>query len=278
MKNLRNDLIGPAKRPVPIRIYELPDPKGVVIIAPAMGVLQGFYKDIAAFLNNAGFAVIAFDYFGMTMHHPPRAVKDNSISRFGMDDLDVVIRYARDTFQDLSLFFVGHSVAGQVFPLAEHAQEVKAAVLIGSQQVSEHLWSGRYKVQVQLFWRLFIPTAVGLYGHLPGFVYGGKHPLQKAIAVDWARLALTKSGMYGENEATRLRYESLTMPVTFISLEGDHLLAPRSAVEALMGQYGSPSKNHIHVVMGRSVRNPHFEFFRKTSEEYWELVTSALSQ
>lgn len=266
--------IGSALRPLGIRLYEVPDPQGVVIIAPAIGVLQNFYHDIALFLNKHGFHVVTFDYFGMVMNADESAITANAISKFGTHDLDEVIRYTREKFQQLKVYFLGHSIGGQVFPLAEHAHEVTAAFLVGSQQVSHHLWQGVYKIQVQFFWRVLLPTAVRAYGYLPGFAYGGKHGLQKAIALDWSRLARTRTGMYEESEMSKRRYRSLNVPTTFVSLNGDNLLAPQAAVKALMNQYGSPAKRHIHLRLGGSAVNPHFDFFRKSFQNNWILVTN----
>ncbi|WP_416306795.1 serine aminopeptidase domain-containing protein [Neptunicella sp. SCSIO 80796] len=39
--------------------------KGAVVIAPAMGVAQSFYRSLAEWLNQQGYACITFDYQGM---------------------------------------------------------------------------------------------------------------------------------------------------------------------------------------------------------------------
>jgi predicted alpha/beta hydrolase len=273
MNKTQTVAIGSVWRPLDIRLYEAADPQGAVIIAPAIGVLKTFYHDIALFLIEQGFHVITFDYFGMVMNAGESPITANAISKFGTYDLDEVIRYSREKFQHLKVYFLGHSIGGQIFPLAEHAHEVTAAFLVGSQQVSHHLWQGVYKIQVQFFWRVLLPIAVRAYGYLPGFAYGGKHGLQKAIALDWSRLARTRTGMYEESEMSKSRYLSLNVPTTFVSLNGDNLLAPQAAVRALMNQYGSHAKRHIHLRLGESAVNPHFDFFKKSFQNNWILVT-----
>lgn len=273
MNKTQTVAIGSVWRPLDIRLYEVPDPQGTVIIAPAIGVLQNFYHDIALFLNKQGFHVITFDYFGMVMNADESPITANAISKFGTHDLDEVIRYTREKFQQLKVYFLGHSIGGQIFPLAEHVHEVTAAFLVGSQQVSHHLWQGVYKIKVQFFWHVLLPAAVRAYGYLPGFAYGGKHRLQKAIALDWSRLARTRTGMYEESEMSKSRYRSLNVPTTFVSLKGDNLLAPQAAVKALMNQYGSSAKWHIHLSLGGSAVNPHFDFFKKSFQNNWILVT-----
>ncbi|HAW23379.1 MAG TPA: alpha/beta hydrolase, partial [Pseudomonas sp.] len=40
-------------------------PRGAVLIAPAMGVKQGFYATFAGWLVDQGYLVVTFDYLGM---------------------------------------------------------------------------------------------------------------------------------------------------------------------------------------------------------------------
>ncbi len=265
--------IASAERTIGVRIFETDESNGVIIIAPAIGVLQSFYQEIALFLNNQRFHVITFDYFGMIINADHAPVAANAIAKFGTHDLDEVIRYARERFRSSKMFYLGHSIGGQIFPLAAHANQMTAAFFVGSQQVSQHLWQGTHKFQVQLFWNVLLPIAVRVYGYLPGFVYGGKHRLQKPIALDWSRLAASSAGMFGDSEVSLDRYRSLNVPATFVSLDGDNLLAPQPAVKALMNQYGSSEKNHIHLELDGTARNPHFDFFRKSFQHHWHLVT-----
>ena len=268
-------------------ILSVPQVRAVIIIAPAMGVKKGFYRDIAEYYNTLSFAVITFNYTGMLSGGRTAAGADFKMEDFGRKDIAGAIALAELQFPGLEIYLIGHSVAGQVFPLAANANRVKAAYFVASQSVDQVHWSGWPKLTVTILWYVSIPLLTHLLGYLPAWGYGGKYKLNRNIAADWARFARTRGGVAADwARFARTRggvaagvhdgpglYAALRVPSKFISLENDDLLAPERAVIALMEAYGSPVKEHEHLRSGKFGKHHpgHFDFFRKRYRKLWDL-------
>ena len=50
--------------------FDAPDARAVVVIAPALGVPQEFYRDFAAWLAQRGLSALTFDYRGIGASAP----------------------------------------------------------------------------------------------------------------------------------------------------------------------------------------------------------------
>ena len=77
-----------------------------------------------------------------------------------------------ETVSKTRALFLGHSIAGQLFPLAKMSNKIKAAYLVASQNVSKNNWSGFSKFKVNIFWHIIIPFCTNLFGYLPAAAYG----------------------------------------------------------------------------------------------------------
>lgn len=66
----------------------------VVLLAGAIGVEQSFYQDYAAFLADAGFTVVTFDYrgIGASLRGPLHSVRANLLD-WGERDIAAVIAW-----------------------------------------------------------------------------------------------------------------------------------------------------------------------------------------
>ncbi len=251
-------------------VFRVTQPRAVIIIAPAMGVKQAFYRDISDYYNSLSYAVITLDYTGMLSTGGSAYFK---MEDFGRNDIAGAITIAEKQFPGIDIFLIGHSVAGQVFPLAANANKVKAAYFVASQSVDQVNWSGWPKLTVTILWYVSIPLLTFLLGYLPAWGYGGKYRLNRRIATDWARFARTRGGVAAGVQEGHKLYGSLQVPSKFISLENDELLAPEGAVRALMEAYGSPVKEHEHWYPGKFGKNEpgHFDFFRKRYRKLWNV-------
>lgn len=271
--NTKKESIGTGKRAIRTTLYLPEVSQKVLIVAPAMGVNQHFYKTIAEHFAHCSYTVITFDYYGMIHTSDNKYDCGIALEDFGKKDIQEVILYAKRKFPEQQLFFLGHSLAGQVFPLSQVANEVSAAFLVASQSVSLHYWSGKHKGLIYLFWYLTIPVLVSILGYLPGFAYGGKYPLHKNVAMDWARLAKAKEGVFGGVAGAKNLYQHLRVPSYFLSFEDDDLLAPKKATQMLMESYGSKEKVHEHLsTQAKGIPAVgHFDFFRKDYAYLWDM-------
>lgn len=243
----------------------------VIIIAPATGVPQHYYFSFASFLAQEGFHVLTFNYRGVDIESKKALRKDRStLTDWGKRDLDEVINWADKMYDNI--FLIGHSIAGQIFPLADNHSKIKAAYFVGSQTASYHFWSGKERLQVILFWKVFIPTFTKLLGYLPGWSMGGKIHLPKEVAREWRQWGIHPLGVLQNKSEIKERFASVKIPIHFVSLEHDKLLAPEKATKELINYYAHAKVTHDHIKAAdvNTKTLGHFDFFRKKyRKELW---------
>ncbi|MER2598245.1 MAG: lysophospholipase [Caldilineales bacterium] len=85
-------------------------PRAVIALVHGLGEHAGRYRHVAAALNAAGYAVLAFDQRG----HGRSAGKRGVIPRYDalMDDIDLLLAQVRQRFPGQHIFLYGHSLGG----------------------------------------------------------------------------------------------------------------------------------------------------------------------
>ncbi len=240
--------------------------KGIVIIGSATAANKDYYNDFARFLNEWGYHVISFDYRGVGDSFDNNFKSFNhKMTDWGSKDLSAVIDWAGDNYPTSPIFLVGHSVLGQVFPLAANNKKVKAAYFVASQMAFYGHWSGISKLSVMLFWFVVIPFTTRFFGYLPVWILGGDNHLPASIAQDWQSFGQHKNGILGDDPIRKKAFETVSTPIKFIGLKDDDKFAPPKSVEALKSVYGAIA-NPLEIIDPEVVGSKnigHFGFFRK---------------
>ena len=247
--------------------------KGCVIIGSATAANQAYYKYFARFLKENGYHAITFDYRGIgeSLHGDIKTFK-GSLLDWGTKDLAGVLRWAESNFGARDLLLVGHSVAGQLFPLTGEHHKVKAAYFVGSQMAYHGHWSGKEKLFVLLFWHLIIPFCTRFFGYLPAWALGGGEHLPADIVRDWQAFGLHPHGILEDDPLRRSKFASVQTATKFVALKDDRLLAPPKSVEALKNNYGGEVTD-LKILDPKEVQAEsisHFGFFRrKFKDQLW---------
>ncbi len=252
------------------------DVNGCVIIGSAMAAHKTYYRHFADYLTENGYHAITFDYRGVgaSLHDNIKSFQ-GSILDWGMKDLTGIRRWAEKNTETDNLLFVGHSVAGQLFPLMQENYKIKAAYLVGSQMAYNGHWSGKEKLYVRLFWHVIIPVCTRVFGYLPAWAIGGGVHLPASIAREWRAFGLHPHGILEDDPIRRSQFSDVQTPTRFIGMTDDLMLAPPRSVEALKDNYGG---NVIDLKILdpkdiRATRIEHFGFFRKKFQDtLWEDV------
>ncbi|MDN5200301.1 alpha/beta hydrolase [Fulvivirgaceae bacterium BMA10] len=254
--------------------------KALVIISSATAVPQSFYHKFSYHVAQQGMDVITFDYRGLG-----RSVSKNSnkveifMSDWGSKDLASVIEWARNYYE--KLFLIGHSVAGQIFPMAFNAEAIEAAYLVGSQTASYHYWSGKEKILVLIFWNFMVPVLTSLYGYLPGWTMGNGHHLHKGVAREWRSWGIHPKGVLQDDPEIIKKFADLKLPMHFVNMEDDRLLAPAKATKALMSYYCNAKTTYeqIKPLDFGEEKIGHFGFFKsKFKNKTWTLPVEYFKQ
>lgn len=246
----------------------------LIILGPATGAPQYYYKSFAQFASeNFEFDALTFDYrgIGKSLTSSLKKTKAN-ISDWGRQDLKAIIQWANQRYD--KVFLLGHSITGQVFPFAENNARVTACYYVASQSAYKGHWNGFAKFKVWLFWHILIPVTTTVYGFMPGWAMGGKVSLPTGIAKEWRKFGLHPNGAIQDNKKSADQYFGVNVPVHFVSLEDDQLLAPSNAVQALMRQYGN-AKTTFQFIRPKDLGLKsigHFGFFKsKHQEKLWSM-------
>ncbi len=106
-------------------------PKGVVCLVHGLGEHSGRYAPLAAFLNAAGFAVLAFDLRG---HGRSGGKRGHFAYEQALNDIAALLAEARQRFGNTPRFLYGHSLGGNLvlnYLLRRPAETLQGAVATG---------------------------------------------------------------------------------------------------------------------------------------------------
>ncbi len=269
-----NVIINENERFIHATIWEQTGSGRVLIIAPAIGVSRHFYRKFAEYFSNLNYSVITFDYPGMGQMGNASKEISHHLMDWGKKDIRSIINFCKRRYVGQQLYFVGHSIAGQLFPLADNCNAISSACFIASQNASNTNWEGIHRWKALLFWNFIIPVFVRLTGKLPGYAYGGKYDINPSIADDWAKWGRSQFGLVEVIENAQLAYDRVKVPVKFFSIDQDHMLAPYKSVEKLFHQYGCSAKEMEHIMPKTYGLNhmDHFDFFRSEYSFLWPKI------
>ena len=245
------------------------NPQRVVVINNATGVSQHFYRHFAAALAAAGFTALTYDYRGIGDSKPTSlrgfaaAVRD-----WALLDMAGVLDWVRETLHPERIFFVGHSLGGQVAGLLEDASPIDGMVTQSAQSGYWRLQGGEQKLVVLLHVHLTLPLLARLFGYLPWSRFGGSQDLPKAAALEWARWCRHPRYLLGDPTLPLDRYARFSAPVLAYSFADDKWGTPR-AVDAMMRAYPNLERRHVeHAELGLKAIG-HFGYFRPTATLLW---------
>jgi predicted alpha/beta hydrolase len=248
-----------------------PEPCGIVIICPALGVGQSFYHHFAAFLCENHFAVITFDYRGTgeskTGHGNP------CLAEWALLDINAVISYAADLPGGKHLFLAGHSVGGQIFCLSEQSDRLAGVILVAASFPFWKRWKAPRKYLMFFFFFIMIPL-LGIWRTFPTRTLGlSKENLPSSIIRDWGRWARHPDYVAADKfNMDASRFHTFTSPMLSISFDDDDYVPP-TAVERLHREFKTADIENLTIAPHLRDSTPigHFGFFRKgVTPELWE--------
>lgn len=245
------------------------EPRAAVLVAPAMGVPRRFYREIATYFAARGSEVLTLDYRGIGGSRPPHLRGFPARLRdWGELDLEAGLRAVRERHPELPLLYFAHSVGGQLLGLAPSAPAVERALFVASQSAWEGHWDGNWRWRMRGLWRVMIPVATAIFGHLPGQLGIGQD-VPKGVAREWARWGRHPDYLLRDGGAARrAAYAALGFPLRAVAIADDNY-APERSVRALVGFYAG-TDSEVRVVTAGDVgrrRLGHFAPFRRDPGE-----------
>ena len=239
--------------------------KGAVLIVPAMGCSQDYYRPFAAWLSQQGYVVATFDYrgTGLSRRTGLRGFKADILDWARLDCAAMI-----DALPQQPLYWIGHSLGGQILALVPNRERVTKAVTIatGSGYWRENVPSLRPKAWY--LWFVLTPLVLPLWGYFPGGTLRKVGDLPKGVMKQWRRWCLDPEYAVGaEGETVRAQYAAVRTPITSLSFADDEMMSLANT-ESIHGFYaGAPRKMKRLAPQDVGARRiGHFGFFRSAFE------------
>lgn len=155
-----------------------------IVIAPATGVAQGFYRAFAQWLASEGVTAYTLDYRGIGRSRPQRLRGFEASFDDWILDIDGVVgaalaRHAR-------VGFVGHSMGGLLGVLGDHAVSLQGLALVGAQTAYWRDWRRPQRLPMALLWHGLMPLLTQVVGYFPARALRLGEDLPRTAAMQWA--------------------------------------------------------------------------------------------
>lgn len=217
--------------------------KGVIIIASALGVHHRYYHRFADFLAANAYHVICFNCRGTGL---PGGHKSGSASmrliEWGTKDVEAVIQSAL-TYEK-PVYLLGHSIGGQLFPMADSAHHIEKAFLVAASAPYWKRWAFPVNLGLLFFSSIFMPMITRLRKTFPNQALGlGNLTIDSPLMREWAQWMLRPDYFLDSkfHPEAKTRFSSFENPVMAIGFTDDQM-APENNIRALMQFYKGNNK------------------------------------
>ena len=256
-------------------LYHAPRSKRVILIVPAVGVLQSFYSRMATFFQKNNLSAITFDYLGIGDSLQGNIRNEYScLSHWGQRDLDAVINYSRGILPGYKLILLGHSIGGPLIGFAPSCYMAEKVILVAAQSGYWKFWSGLNQWRMWINWFLLVPALTGVCGYVPTRRFSRMENLPKNVAVEWATWCRNREYLFSNRFHYHLHFHRIKCQLTSISFDDDRF-APRESVDWLTAKFEQAGVKRLHLFpedFNASVLG-HFSGFReKFRDSFWNLL------
>jgi len=237
--------------------------KGAVLVVPAMGCGQDYYKSFATWLAAQGFTVATFDYRGTGLSRRG-ALRGFKADIFDWARLDCAAMI--DALPERPLYWIGHSLGGQILPLVPNRESLTKAVTVATGSGYWRENSPRIRPMAWWLWFVVTPLIVPLFGYFPGKTLRKVGDLPKGVMQQWRRWCLDPEYAVGA-EGLRAQYAAVRTPIVSLSFSDDEMMSLRNT-ESIHGFYSGAPRTMKRLApqdIGAK-RIGHFGFFRSAYE------------
>ena len=240
--------------------------RGAVLIVPAMGAPQSYYRRFAEWLAEEGFLAATFDYRGTGLSRP-RELRGFRADLFDWGRLDcaAMIEALAVRAEGLPLFWIGHSLGGQILAFVPNRERLAKAVTVATGSGYWRENSPPLKRWAWWLWYCVAPLSVALCGYFPGARLRKVGDLPKGVMMQWRRWCLHPDYAVGaEGEHVRAQYAAVRTPIVSLSFHDDEFMSARNT-ESIHGFYVNAPRRMKRIAPHEigARRIGHFGFFRE---------------
>ena len=256
-------------------------PRGVVLIAPAMGVPQRYYRKFATWLAQQGFAVVTFDYSGIGESLKADHVPINKIKSDFFDwgrEAALILDVLKQRHPESPLYWIGHSLGGQLISMVDHAA-LRKAITVGTGSGYWKENSPELRRRVPLFWYVFVPLLTPLFGYFPGERLGMVGDIPKGVMMQWRRWCMHPDYIASEGEVMSEKYAAVRTPIVSLSFTDDDYMSARNT-EHIHSLYVNAPRD-MQRIAPVDIGVPHIRHFGFFKEQFkdtlWQKLLAELN-
>jgi len=248
--------------------------KGVVIIAPALGVEQDYYQDFALWLVQQGFSVITFNYSAMG-NPATESYKQSevTITDWAIYDCQAILEFSKNYANNQAIYWIGHSLGGQITGMIPNINIVSKIVTIASGSGYWRENAKPLKKKVWFLWYFVAPILLKVLGYFPGKSLGMVGNLPYGVMKQWRKWCLHPEYLLGvESKEIKNAYRMLEKPITSFSFTDDQMMSAKN-INSLHHFFAESQLNMMRFSPGEmQVKSiGHFGFFKETLQHtLWE--------
>ena len=238
---------------------------GTVLVVPAMGCAQDYYRAFATWLAAQGLLVATFDYrvTGLSRNGSLRGFQADIFDWARLDCAAMI-----DALPQGPLYWIGHSLGGQILPLVPNRERITKAITVATGSGYWRENSPRIRPMAWWLWFVVAPLVLPLYGYFPGKTLRKVGDLPKGVMEQWRRWCLDPEYAVGaEGEPVRAQYAAVRTPIVSLSFADDEMMSLRNT-ESIHGFYSGAPRTMKRIAPGDigAKRIGHFGFFRSAFE------------
>lgn len=248
--------------------------RGCVLIVPGISIPQTYYEAFAFWLSGNGYHVATFDYRGIALS------RHGSLRHLAVDLIDwarldcaAVLDALAEGCAELPVFWIGHSLGGQILPFVPNHQRISKMLTIATGSGYWRENSAPLRRNVWWLWYVIVPLAVRTFGYFPGNRLRKVGDLPRGVIEQWRRWCLHPEYAPGvEGSAVRDRYAAIQTPIFSLSFTDDEYMSARNTA-AIHDFYVNAPRTMKRIApheIGEK-RIGHFGFFKeKFSQSLWK--------
>lgn len=278
----KHSVICSDKTPIVTTLYDSATPKGTIIIASAIGVKQDYYARLAVFLSENSFNVITFDYraTGESQSEKNGVALCSQLSDWGEKDIEAVIEFSEG--RGLPVYFIGHSIGGQILGLSKSAVNLKKIIFIASSAPYWRRWAFPDNIKILLTANVVFPFISYIRSDFPTKSLGlGNQNIPSTLIRQWAKWMSASDYLFSEKFNLNLSgYQEITQDLLSIGFTDDNL-APENNIRELLSFFPN-SNSDVKLIDPKEVNASkigHVGFFNdKFKHNLWEDILLWLKQ
>ena len=236
-----------------------------------------FYGRFAAYLAEAGYDTVTYDYRGIGASAPERLRGFTAtMSDWALLDLAGAVDWVAAASSG-RVFLIGHSFGGQVAGLIDDPARIAGLVTFSSQSGHWRLQGGEQKAVVAAHVHVTLPLMAVLLGYAPWSRFARGEDLPRGVALQWSRWCRNPRYLLGDGSLPLDRFEAFVAPVLAYSFSDDKW-GTAAAVDAMMQAYPNLERRHVTPAQIGLTRIGHMGSFRETARPLWQEVVEWLNQ